>query len=111
MEERYTNMKDFYKGLMSVMEEALDDAMDDSESVVEPTNTPDPTVDDREPADYPEVMDLSTTSKLDKLNAIIHNTLNDLIVGDLKLENAAELSSTINAVYFYNKLKAEFYAK
>ena len=51
------------------------------------------------------VMDLHTASKVEKLNQVIHNTLNDLLTGHIALESSTELIDTINAVSRFYSMK------
>ena len=45
-----------------------------------------------------KVTDLSTLSLIDKVELLVHDTLDQLLTGEIALENAQELIATIQAV-------------
>ena len=88
-QDRYRAAETLLAMLRGLDEEIEDDDSDDAQEDIDNSN----------------VVDLRTTTKIEKLNIIIHNLLNDLITGDVKFSNAREVSETIEAVHQYNQLK------
>jgi len=59
-----------------------------------------------EPLEEEEVnVDLSTTSLVDKLGLILHETFNSVLVGDLAIESGQELEAMANAVHLREMLR------